>query len=308
MKNTFNKQELERILKPYNLGKLKEIGKVLKDDNNSFCQIIKTSKQKLVLKLFRRLSNSEKEGISLSQELLKKGYPSNKIFRKNNGNLISKYQGKSLIIMKYSDPKGWDSGFNKYQMKEFGKNLAKFHSLSSRKQLQTGDEWKDLKENITKCYKYRNKYSKETKNLIEFMRKNVNNLKCPKNEFISGHFSEYNPGHVSFSDNKLSAVLDWDVSRDYAFYDLASSSVACFKKSGKLDFGLLKNYLDSYNKARKLSEWEKNHVLEALMFGCFKYATWEILTGSLGEIHMSKLRYIVNLSEREKTLIKGITY
>jgi len=58
-------------------------------------------------------------------------------------------------------------------------------------------------------------------------------------------------------------------------YDLGTTMTAAFQK-GKLNFELLRGIIRGYNDYRKPTEWERNHLYEALCYGILKFVIWGI--------------------------------
>ncbi|MBU0999606.1 hypothetical protein KKG24_04910 [Patescibacteria group bacterium] len=282
-----NEKDIAKILSQYNLGKFVKFGEIKKDDTISFGQIIYTTKGKLFLKLFRAFDNVIRQGLEVSTHLKSKNYPTFKVYVSKKGKPFITYKRNKIALFEYINIKAHEwHDLNETQIKEYAKYLAKFHVLTKNLNLKKGKSGglSEVSSKIKKFYKIRKRYNKKAQIALEFMYSNFNNIKCQKNQPSSGFFSEFNPGHVIFKGNKIRYVIDWEIGKNNCFYDYGSSMVACFSLNGtKLSYKKLRIFTKEYNKIRKLSKWELNHIYEALMFGCFKYATWALMDPKTGK-------------------------
>ena len=117
------------------------------------------------------------------------------------------------------------------------------------------------------------------------MEKEIKLIKCPRNEYLTGYYSEFNPGHVIFKNNKVKYVIDWEIGRENAFFDYGGSMASCFSLDGKkLSHKKLKEFLKGYDKERPLSKWEKDNLFNALKFGILKYGVWGFIDLKTGKM------------------------
>jgi hypothetical protein len=316
------KTDLQNILSAYNLGTFISIIKTIKNDQVSLAQIINTTKGKIFLKIFREFTTANKQGLEVMHQLRQKNFPVFSVHKTKKGKLYTKYKGMPLAFFEYVKIKEhmeWIP-LNKSKISEYAKYLAKFHKLTKNMKLKSVDagNFTNIRALIKKYYKKRTMYSPRYRAVLAYLNNEIDGLKCPKKEYSTGYFSEFNPGHVIFSGNKLKWVLDWEIGHDNAFYDFGSSMVACFSLNEKnfsydkcLSYEKLKEYIKSYDKVRKLSKWEKDHIYEALKFGCFKYGIWEfadIETGGMmkeKDIDLRGIRrveFFMSLGRKEKFL------
>jgi len=61
-----------------------------------------------------------------------------------------------------------------------------FHLSGSKKSL------------IYKFFLKRKRFSSDIQTILEFMEKEIKLIECPKNQYSTGYYSEFNPGHVQF--------------------------------------------------------------------------------------------------------------
>ena len=276
------KADISGVLGEYDLGELKKLGRIMKDDSVSFGRIIQTSKKKFFLKAFRKFNLSTKQGLNVASKLYGRGYPTYKIYKTKKGRTYTKYRGVYFSLIEYLPIKkivSWKN-LDKEMVKEFSKNLALFHKYSSQinlKKTRTGS-FEEIKNLIIKSYILRSRYDKNIQKAIIFMKENIDKLKCRNGERKDAYFSEFNPGHVLFKNKKVWKVIDWEIGYDYRYYDISSSLIACFnQKNNKIDLDKIKEFISSYDKLQKLSKWEKQHFYEAILFGVFKYGVWGLI-------------------------------
>ncbi|MBR9704568.1 hypothetical protein GOV12_04095 [Candidatus Pacearchaeota archaeon] len=313
MNKQYNKTDIENILRKYNLGKFKKFGKILKNDRVSFCQVIHTSKKKVFMKVFRIFGTHIKQGLIVASYMEKKGFPTYETYQSKQNKSYIIYKKIPIALLEYINIRARDDWpvINNSQMKSYSQGLARFHIDTKNlnlKKIPHGN-FKDIKKRIKIFYKIREKKNKKIQKILEFMKENISNTKCPNKEYKSGYYSEYNPGHVFFSGSKIKYVIDWAIGYDNAYYDFGSSMVACFSKNGKkLNYMKLRTYIYEYNKIRKLSSSEKEHIYEALLFGICKYGVWGLNDLKKGKIASDKeickdgvnrVLFIMNLSKKE---------
>ena len=288
MKIILRKKDMDIILSNYNLGRLKKIGKIKKDDVVSLGQEIITTKGKYFLKVFKSFNIEEKQGFETAYKLQKNGFPTHKIFLTKNKDIFLNYKKYKIIILEFVG--GLDHDWKILSLKEirdYARTLAKFHKITKKTKLNKGryGSYEDISKTINKYYNKRKKYSKKFQDILSFMKKEIDSLPKPKNQYITGYYSEYNPGHVKFRNNKVVCVYDWSIGRDEAFYDIGSSMPGCFEKGGKLSSKRINEFVKAYGKERPLTKWEKEHIFDALKFGILKHGIWGFFDLKTGTIH-----------------------
>ena len=282
------KKEMNEILINYDIGKFKKFGKIKKDDVVSFGQIIETTKGKFFMKIFRKFDNTIKQSIVVSENLRKKGFPTYKIYLTKSKGLYLNYKSNKIVFYEFipNIPQSWKN-LNMKEIKDFGKTLAKFHKLTKKLKIKSSDSgtYEDIKKLIHKFYSRRKKFGKSTQKILEFMEKEIKLIKCPRNEYLTGYYSEFNPGHVIFKNNKVKYVIDWEIGRENAFFDYGGSMASCFSLDGKkLSHKKLKEFVKGYDKERPLSNWERHNLINALKFGILKYGVWGFIDLKTGKM------------------------
>jgi Ser/Thr protein kinase RdoA (MazF antagonist) len=80
-------------------------------------------------------------------------------------------------------------------------------------------------------------------------------------------------------------VIDWNIGKTNAFFDYGSSMTACFSLNGKKFYPKkLNEFISAYDKERPLTNWEKEHIFEALKFGILKYGIWGFVDLKTGDM------------------------
>lgn len=306
-----SKKDIQKILSHYNLGDFKKFGIITKNDVISLSQVIYTTKKKIFMKIIRTKPEETIQSLNVAFNLWKKGYPVYEIYQTKKNKTFLTYKKYHIVLMEFAKIpaiKEWPS-ITLEKMKDYAKQLVRFHILTKSMRLNpiyTGS-FKDIQNLINKFYKREKDLPNFAYKIISSMKKEIPDVLCKSGEYKSGYFSEYNPGHVYFKKNKVNYVIDWEIGKDYSYYDIGSSAIACFTKKG-LSYKKLRVFLREYNKVRKLSKWEKKHIYEAIKFGAFKYSVWNLIdlkTGDLKKItriktsDLSVANYMVSLSKEE---------
>jgi len=312
------KQDMDNILNNYNLGKFKKFGKIMKDDKVSYGRIIYTSKKKVFMKIFRLFDTSIRQGLIVSSELHKKGFPTYEIYETENKKSSILYEGERIVFLEYleiKDIKEWPD-LSIEQIRDFSKQLAIFHKHTSKMKLKNTFHGghNDLNQLIKKAFRLRKRYNKKIQKAIIFMNNEIKKLRCKSGEKKAGYFSEFNPGHVRFNGNKVEWIIDWEIGYDYTFYDWGSSLESCFDEKKKtLSYEQIKEFIKSYNSIQKLSRWEKEHIYEALLFGVFKYGVWGLIDLKTGgfvkdskKVDMSVINKVLYMMEDNKENFRDI--
>lgn len=274
------KEDMDNILKNYNIGTFKKFGKVAKNDVISLSQIVYTTKNKVFMKVCNARHDDVIQSLKVASSLWKKGFPVYEVFLTKDNKKFFNYKKHPIVFLEFIDIpiiEDWPM-ISEKQMKDYARQLARFHNLTKKiklKQTSAGSH-KDISGLISKFYKKRKSLPTFAQEALSFMKKQMPKTLCKAGEYKSGYFSEYNPGHVYFNKNKVSYVIDWEIGRNYSYYDLGSSLIACFL-GNKISYKKIKTFIKEYNKSRTLSKWEKDHLYEALTFGAFKYNIWNLI-------------------------------
>lgn len=278
MVNIFEKGEIVEILSNYNIGKFKKFGKIKKDDVVSFGQVIKTSKGIFFMKVLRTFNDGISQSISICDTLQKKGFPTYRTYKTKSKKIYSQYKDNKIVFYEFiPNLKNKWKNLSIREIRNFGKTLAKFHKLTKSIKIKptAPGTHEDIVAQIHRYFLKRKKFGQEIQDILSYMEREIRKIKYPKNQYLTGYYSEFNPGHVIFEKNRVRYVIDWEIGKTNAFFDYGSSMSACFNLNGKrLSSKKLKSFIIAYDRERKLSSWEKDNLFEAFKFGVLKYGIW----------------------------------
>lgn len=270
------KEEFEKILENYNLGKLKGFKKGRKEEYDvQPCFIIQTTKGKFFLKTYlgSRDFSLIRNGLRFLDFLRKKNYPAIKAYITKKGRPYLLHRKTLIAIFELMDLKE-NKSLTQKQACEFGKALGRLHKITRNASITK-----------TKGYNYyfslfeKNRHLKEKgpklyREAIEYAKGEFKNLKVPKDQPKSVCHEEFTLEHVRFKNGKIVKVIDWDwINKGFLIYDLGTTMTQGFRNR-KLDFNLLRAIIKGYESERKLTKWERDHLYEALTYGMFKYMIW----------------------------------
>ena len=268
VKTEFTKQELVNILKNYNLDL-----KLSKPFKRGYVQtniLLKTNKGNYVLRYYEHRS---KEYVLFELNILnyfhKHKYPCAMPIKNIQSKFIGKYRGKYYIIYDYISGRHLKK-LNKKQFHELIKYSALLHNISINYKPQYFEhrESKD-KKFILQTAKEEAKRNKEKgKERYTFIKERLNLVKLPETlpkGIIHGDFDKAN---IKFTGNKITGILDFDdACYTYLIYDIGMLILYWawfYYKKLKLD--IAREIITIYNKYRKLSQIEKNHIYDALQW------------------------------------------
>ena len=311
MENHFTKEEIEEILSNYNLGQFKSFGKIKKNDVVSFGQIIETTKGKFFMKVLKHFDDGIKQSLKIADILQKQNFPTYQTFSTISNKLYLTYKNQQIIFYEFIPnlKESWKN-LNLKEINDFGKTLAKFHKITKPLKIKPTNSgtYENIKSLIHKFFLKRKRFNSDIQNILEFMEKEIKSIECPKNQYSTGYYSEFNPGHVQFKNNKVRIVIDWNIGKTNAFFDYGSSMTACFSLDGNKFYPKkLKEFISAYDEELPLSTWEKSHLFEAFKFGILKYGIWgfvDLKTGNIVEKEkqidqdeLNKVKYLISLDK-----------
>jgi len=306
MNNISSINGIKEILDQYNIGQFQSFWNIKKDDENSFGQIIETNQGFFFMKVLRRFDEWILQSIKIAHELYEQYFPTYKTYLTKDGKVFLNYKNKNIVFYEYIKNLEWEwKDLNVQEIHDFARILARFHKLTKSLEIQstTAGTYQNIKLLIDEIYKKRALFNQEIQNIISYMNTEIVWLICPEKEYITWFYSEYNPGHVMFEDNKVKYVIDWDIGKENAFYDYWSSMVACFSVDWtKFYPEKLKEFISAYNEERSLSDWEKTNLFESFKFGVIKYGAWRLVDLETKEVNphqLNKLKYLMNLDKKE---------
>lgn len=302
----FSIEEIREILDQYAIGQFKSFWNVKKDDENSFGQAIETTQATLFMKILRRFDDWILQSIVIAHELYEKDFPTYKTYLTKEGKVSLNYKDRNIVLYEYIKNLEWEwKDLSVEEIHDFARVLAKFHKLTKWLEIQstTAGTYQNIKILIDEIYTKKELFGLEIQNIISYMKTEILWLTCPESEYLTGFYSEYNPGHVMFENNKVKYVIDWDIGKEHAFYDYGSSMMACFSIDGTKFFPeKLKEFVVAYNQERPLADWEKDNLFESFKFGVIKYWAWRLVNLDTKEINphqLDKLKYLIGLNKKE---------
>jgi len=239
------------------------------------------------LKLYKKFSKHTEAGLNLIQYLQARNYPTNNLILSTNKKPYIIYRGRKISLFGFIKYKK-RLNLNKEQVKELGRYLGKLHALTRNRKLPKNNlGWDYFHCLICNHYRERKKALKRLQEILEYVYNNFNNVKCELNQPQAANHGEFTPEHVRFKENKLVHVIDWDIiNKDFCFYDLGTAMISCFTPK-KLDYKKVNAFLKAYNKERRLTRWEKEHVFEALQYGCFKFCIWTLTNPRTNRLNLN---------------------
>jgi Ser/Thr protein kinase RdoA (MazF antagonist) len=297
-----SKRDIQQILSNYNLGNLKSfepIERRLNTLNHSL--IINTTKGKFFLKIytkqFKRFKYHILKGLELLIFLEKKKYPSIKVIISKDRKPYIEYKTVTFAIFEFLNIKE-KRIINKEEAYELGKSLGKLHKLSKNFPLnRTGQGYSSFKRELNKNFYLSKKAPRIYKEALTYVKKYFSMIEVPSTQPKSVCHVEFTHEHVQFKGNKLIKVIDWDeISKDYLFYDLGTTMVEAFTKNS-VNFNILSSIIKGYESQRKLTDWEREHLFEALLFGICKFVIWgldkeEIRKSGWGKIGLQSVNIL----------------
>lgn len=303
------KGDISSILAKYNLGKLKRLKRLerrLTTLNPSI--IIITTKGRFFLKVytkeFKKFKYHILKGLDLLIFLEKKKYPSIRVISAKNSKPYINYEGTTFAIFEFMKIKEKKID-NPQKAYELGKYLGKLHQLAKNFPIsKTGQGYNLFKKNFGENFYLSKKAPKEYIDVLNYLLNNFSKLKVPSNQPKSVCHVEFTRQHVRFVKNKLVKVIDWDeVSRDYMIYDLGTTMAESFNKNS-IDFNLLSFIIKGYQSQRELTNWERTHLFEAMLFGICKFVIWgldeeEIEKSGWNKIGLQETDFLLKTGKKE---------
>lgn len=269
MDYTLSKEEINNILKNYNLGELISYSKLSGGSINLLTKI-KTTKGIYVIKIFLELENKYylNYEIDLLNQLSKSNILVPKIIESNKGH-TSKFKRNITIIMTFIE------GNHSYKvtsslLREMGSLLGRFHKQIQNYKPKYSDKVDvnlspkilyDRYNKLLKTYPYKN-IKVDLKEKIHLL-KDLSFEELPKGA-IHNDFHQYN---ILFKKNKIQGLIDFQSFFGPLIYDISSAIVRfCFEKDGRLNKNKVETILKEYEKYRPLSKKEKEAMKKAILF------------------------------------------
>jgi len=278
-KTNFSKQDINEILRNYELGKVVEF-KPFSEGAVQTNIFLKTSKGKFALRYYEHRS---KEYVLFEVDVLhyfrEHKYPCAMPLRNIHGSFVGNFKGKYYSIFEYVEGEHIKKPNNKQKI-QMVRYLAILHKISEGYKPRYSDfrESHDQKYCIVTAKKEfkRFKFKKIAKERMDFLLKQLKSLKFPNSIPKGVVHCDYDISNIKFKGNKVAGILDFDdACYTHLIYDVASLVYYwCWIREGKLNFDKAKFLLNNYDKYRKLSEVEKEHIFDALKLISLTYMSW----------------------------------
>jgi Ser/Thr protein kinase RdoA (MazF antagonist) len=270
-------RELAELLKFYDLGTFKASKSLKRRRGTQRIYILSGPNKKYLLKEYTNFDYFKRKGLYLLDFLAEKHYPSTRVFDSRKRLPYVKYKGRYFAVFEFLRfPKR--STITKERAYEVGKYLGMLHSVAKDFPIDRKNRgYEHFKKMFLDSYWKRRKAPNKIKLIMDYIKENIDSLEAPQGQPISLCHVEFVRKHLLFKGRRLYRVIDWDfISRDTMFYDLGTSTIVCFSNKIKFNFSFLAELIKAYDKERKLTSWERGHIYEAVLYGAFKYAIWDI--------------------------------
>ena len=278
-----NREEIEKHLENYQLGKLVSFKEIIEGiDNSNF--ILETEKSKFILTIFesRIDKNDLPFFINFKLHLAQKGICCPRPILDNSGAAIVDLKEKKSAIVTFlsgatlkTREDGYYDSITPNHCFEVGKVLAQLHLAAADFQMSRPNElgikgWRAL---FSKFESLTDNYQK---NLNTEILDNLNFLQSSWRFDLpesAAHLDLF-PDNVFFDENsKLSGVIDfYFAANDALIYDFAIIVNAwCFDEKNNFDQKRFDEMLRGYESVRKFSETEKDFLKIALMGAAMRF-------------------------------------
>ena len=254
------------------LGNNYQIDKVIKFqgikkgiENTNY--LLKTNKEKFILTIFEKRVHKKDLPffMNLMDKLNQKKIICPKPLKNKKGKYLSTIKHKSACIVTFLEGKD-KTNLNYKNCFDIGKNIAKFHNVTSKIYLYRENSMSIKKlDSLLKSIKFKSK--KKTRELKSSLDKNLKDIKrewpksLPKGIIHGDLFID----NIFFNKNKFSGFIDFYFSsNDYLMYEVAICiNALCFDKIKNqfiINNKKIKNLIDGYESVRVISKKEKKSL------------------------------------------------
>ncbi|MBU0460501.1 MAG: homoserine kinase [Nanoarchaeota archaeon] len=301
VKTTFSKDVLSKILSDFDIGKFKK-SKPFKLGAVQTNLLIETTKDKVVFRYYE--SRSEKYAlfeVNILQHLAKHSYSCPAPIRNNHGIFLGKYKNKPFALFEFMDGKHKKNVNPKLIAQAIGK-LHKITEGYKPKYYQFRDTydqkscWKNATTNSKKI-----KSKTEAKKRLQWLKVELGKLKIPNNLSRGVCHCDTHPSNFLYKNSKLSAVLDFDdASYIPLLYDVANMIYFwAWPPEKKLNFQKVRSIIIEYNKRRKLTNIEKEHLFDMLKMVNFMSIGWFIHDGPDFQSDKKRIEHLNSMDRKE---------
>jgi len=250
----------------YHIGKVNKFEGIKKGIENTN-YLLKTNKEKFILTIFEKRVHKKDLPffMNLMDKLNQKKIICPKPLKNKKGKYLSTIKHKSACIVTFLEGKD-KTNLNYKNCFDIGKNIAKFHNVTSKIYLYRENSMSIKKlDSLLKSIKFKSK--KKTRELKSSLDKNLKDIKrewpksLPKGIIHGDLFID----NIFFNKNKFSGFIDFYFSsNDYLMYEVAICiNALCFDKIKNqfiINNKKIKNLIDGYESVRVISKKEKKSL------------------------------------------------
>jgi len=261
-----DKEDVERILANYSIGKLKEF-KGIEEGIENTNYFIFVDDRKYILTIYeKRVKEKDLPFFSqLMSNLNKAGFKCPVPIENNNKKTISNYKNKNLMIVSFLEGKAKNI-LSPDDCKSVGKEIGRMHEITKNFKIQRENNlsinsWRKIFDQVKdKCVEIH----KDLPLLIESNLKDVEK-NWPKNLPRGIIHADLFSDNIFFKDNVFSGIIDFYFSCNdfYALEIAICFNALCFDgPKNNLSFNVTKavSFMNGYSQLRKLNDDEKKNI------------------------------------------------
>lgn len=301
--NKYTEEDIIKILNNYSLGKFISFEIFERHSYLQPAYILQTEYGKYFLKHYKKFNENIEKGLNLIQLLQHNNFPVINVITTTSDKTYLKYQDQYLAVFEFLNIDE-DKAITPPFAYQIGKVEADLHNLAKDFYIEGNNlEYISvayLKELIDT---HKSLIQKDLE-VLEFIITSVTNLNPPSNQPIGVCHKELVLEHVRFENDKLVKVIDWDlVGIDYFIFDLGTTITESFR-DGEFNNEICKSIIKGYESSRKLTEWESEHIFEALIYGCFKFLIWEwspnfVKEHGLLKTNINRVKFLMRIGKKD---------
>ncbi len=301
VKTTFSKEDFSKILSNYDLGRIKKF-KPFKLGAVQTNLLIETEKDKFVFRYYEsRPENYALFEVNVLQYLVKRSYSCPAPIRNIHGGFIGKYKNKPFALFEFME----GEHRKRVNPKSIAQAIGKLHKITigykpeyseARDTYDPKSCWKNAISNSKKI-----KSKSETKKRLDWLKIELEKLKLPKNLPAGVCHCDTHPSNFLYKNGQVSAVLDFDdASHVYLLYDIANMIYFwAWPHKKEIIFRRAKDLLKEYEKYRKLTDIEKNHLYDLLKMVIFMSIGWFIHVDDDFFWEKKKIEFLNSIDRKE---------
>ena len=266
VKTNFTKNDMIKILSNYDLGEYKK-SKPFKLGAIQTNLLLETIKDRFVFKYYETRSKEYALfEVEVLQYLNKHSYPCPAPIRNILKGFLGKYKNKPFALFEFMEGKHR----KKANPQEIARVIGQLHKIT----IGYKSKYSEARDSYDPecCWKYAKlssnkiKSKSEAKQRLNWLKAELDKLKLPNNLPKGICHCDTHPSNFLYKKNKITAVLDFDdASYIYLLYDIANMIYFwAWPHKEKIIFSKARELLKEYNKHRKLTEIEKNHLYDLL--------------------------------------------